>query len=132
MNRLLVTLTVASSLFAATFTPSNGFADSCTGASADTLLACAQVGLQSCRISTGCTGNRVVSITSQDVVNDTAKLCCAKNGNKRKYCLNATADKLILAYSHSPASLRPFIRESRRRVLALRSNGCSTGSLGNL
>jgi hypothetical protein len=113
-------------------TLNNVEAQSCTGTNANNVLACSHVSIESCRLATGCTADRKQVLSAQDVVEDTASVCCARTGGKRRACIATAASKLLLASTQAPTKVRTFLRESRRRVLLLRTNGCSTGSLGSL
>lgn len=113
-------------------TAATAAAQQCVNDAASNLLACAHVSLESCRLGNGCEADRRQALTVQDIVEDAAARCCHRPARKQRRCLVREARALNRTRARAPRSVRPFLREARIGVQALRVNGCSTGSLGAL
>ncbi len=113
-------------------TPANTFAQSCQGE--EELLTCMFVANENCRASVeGCEGNLKQGITVQDIVENAANSCCSRSSAKKiRKCLVRYRKRLTQGLKRSPAAIKPLMRASRSEVKTLQSNGCSTGTLGDL
>ncbi len=110
--------------------PTVAKADTC--AQADNLLTCIHQSAESCRASAGCATDREQALSSQDVIEGAATLCCAKSPKASKRCLKVFSNRLQAASRAAPAAAKPFLNKARREVTELRTNGCDTGSLGDI
>jgi hypothetical protein len=98
----------------------------------DTLLACSHISLEGCRDDVGCATDRSEALSVQDIVESVAASCCSFATKKANKCIKKYTNRLSRTIALAPANLKPFLREVKAEVTELRTNGCSTGSLGNL
>lgn len=111
---------------------SGAHAQSCRSSSATNLLGCAHVMLEDCRQTEGCPKDLRQALSVQDVLEAAARRCCPLSGRRERDCINSYANSLRRTSDRAPSALRSFLSEARRKVLELRSNRCSTGTLGRI
>ena len=105
----------------------------CEGLDADNLLACEQIAIVDCRGDLSCSADRAQAFTVQDAVNAAADKCCSKPRRAAQVlCLNAEIFKYTQSTVLAPAAVKPLMRAAKAGVRELKSNGCETGSLGDL
>jgi len=123
-------LFVVSAAFFCFGTASIASAQQCTGTAATSLLACSHLSAESCRATAGCVNDITQSLSAQNVIEAAATKCCALSSNRRRTCLNSYGNRLNLARLRAPLVVSRFLTRARSGVLELRTNGCSTGTLG--
>ena len=117
------------SLILVSLLSTTAFAQSCDDK--ENLLACEYIDITDCRMSFGCEDDRSQGLTIQDLVEDAADKCCERNSQKKiNRCLRGF--RRGLRFPRRVPGLKTFIREGRAAVKELRTNGCSTGTLGEL
>jgi|GEM_PF-5856222 len=127
---MLKKLLVISVAFLCFGTSSIANAQQCNGTAATALLACSHLSNESCRTTAGCANDITQSLTAQDVIEAAANKCCALSTRKKRACLNRYVTQLNVTRAKAPAAVRAFLQRARVGVSALRTNGCSTGTLG--
>ncbi len=109
----------------------SAFAQTCENVEA--LKACEHIALESCRTESECEGDRAQGQTCQDLVEDTAERCCSKpTAKQRRECINVDLLKLTRGLAEVPRPVKQYLRTCRANIKELKTNACSTGSLGEL
>ena len=130
-NSRFILLTVLSGVLVSGLFSSTAFAQACP--SAEELLFCAHTSLESCRSSASCEGDRTQAQSCQDMVEATAERCCSKpTAKKRRNCINRDRRKFNRGIQFVPPNVKALLRTCRNAVKQLRTNGCDTGSLGDI
>ena len=105
----------------------------CQGVNADNLLACEQIAIVDCRTDLACSADRAQAFTVQDAINAAANKCCSKPRRAAQVlCLNAEVFKDTQSTVLAPSAIKPLMRAAKAGIRDLKSNGCETGSLGDL
>jgi hypothetical protein len=113
-----------------TMFPNMVFAQACTSTSAEDLISCQHAAIEECRVANSCEDDRHQALSAQDVLESAASLCCSRPTMGRNRCISSFSRSLAQARQQAPRALKPFLATARSRVVTLRTNGCSTGSLG--